>query len=348
VRDGDSGDHPDRDDAVEHRLRELSAEISATAHRAAQAAKRETHVHKESPQRSGHSRPRTASLIAVALLIAGGLITWGLSSSSTNAVNDTNPVRNGPVPTGSARTVASGVPADAFAGTPADRWPDGAAGIVVPAARPDSEFTASQVTAAYQITRKILVAANLDWPTLRGGAPTAFADLLSPQQRAYFISDLDKTGQRDGILLGSRGLVMSFAPGTTSFVTDVVKVHGSMSAGTTVFLGRTALSVKVNYLLTYAVEPPGHPADWMRIVAHKYGYVYFAQWDDPGGPLEPWVYTETSSAGGQCGMTDGYIHPAYPNGARSSVQPSGQPVNPYSMAHQPASSNNTCYRSTGT
>lgn len=342
-----SEDRGHGDDAIEHRLRELSAEISGAAHRSAQTAKRE-----KRPQRSGHGRLRTASLAAIAILAVGGLLTWRLSSSSPSALNDTSTVHNGPVPTGLASAAGPGVPAgppaDAFAGTPADHWPDGAAGIVVPAPGPAGEFTAAQVAAATQITRKILIAANLNWPTLNGGAPTAFAGLLSSQQRAYFIGNLDKTGLRNGSVLSTRGMVTSFAPGTVSFVTSVVKVYGSMSAGTAVFSGRTTLRVTVDYLFAYAVEPPGHPADWMRIVTHEYGSVYFAQWDDPGGPLEPWVETETSSAGGQCGMTDGYIHPAYPNGARSGVRPSGTPVDPYSTAVPPSSSKDACHPTTGT
>jgi hypothetical protein len=72
--------------------------------------------------------------------------------------------------------VAAGPPADPFAGTPADDWADGANGIVLPAAKPIGGFTRDQVKFAYQRTRKLLVAANLDPTTLLGGAPTAFAE----------------------------------------------------------------------------------------------------------------------------------------------------------------------------
>lgn len=219
----------------------------------------------------------------------------------------------------------------------------------MPPARSHGEFTAAQVQAAYQDTRKILIAQNLDWPTLRGGAPTAFAGLLTSQQHAFFVGGLDKIGlDKKGFPLSTRDLVMSFAPDTTSFVTTTVKVHGSMSAGAAVFSGMTALRVRVNYLFVYAVEPPGHPDDWIRIVAQDYGYVYFARWDDPGGPLKPWIETGISSAGGQCGMTDGYVHPAYPNGARSGVHPSGAPVNPYATAPPPTSNGYLCRFTTGT
>ena len=329
-------------------MRELSAEIADATRKATQANARA-----KTRRPAGNGRLRAVSIAAVALLAVGGGIAWRVSSSSSSGLNDTSTVRNGAVPTGQATRVTApavpaGPPADAFAGTPADHWADGAAGIQAPAAKPSGQFTAAQVAAATQITRKLLIAGNLDRTTLNGGAPMAFAELLTPQQRADFVDNLDKIGLRDGYTTSSRAWVVSFAPGTVSFVTSVVKVHGAMSTGTAVFAGRTALRVTVDYLFTYAIEPPGHPADWMRVVAQDYGNVYFAQWDDPGGPLEPWVNTGISHAGVQCGMTDGFVHPAYPNGARSSVRPSGPAVNPYSTAPPPTSSAGTCHPTTGT
>jgi hypothetical protein len=354
---GEPGDAGSQDDEIDRRLRELTSEISAARIREPSAAERTRAAAKREkrPPRRRRGGLFTTWVIVIAVLAAGGAVTWYHFRSSPSALNDTQPVRNGPVPSSSVSAVSSspyvaaGPPADPFSGTPADHWADGAAGIVVPSARSHGEFTAAQVQAAYQETRKILIASNLSWPTLRGGAPSAFAGLLTSQQRSYFISGLDKIGlDKQGFPLSTRDLVMSFAPHTTSFVTTVVKVHGSMSAGETVFSGKTALRVQVDYLFAYAVEPPGHPDDWMRIVAQDYGDVYFAQWDDPGGSLEPWVYFGIAPAGGQCGMSDGYVHPAYPNGARSKVQPSGSTLNPYSTAPPPTSSTYVCHPTTGT
>jgi hypothetical protein len=357
--DGEPGDAGNQDDEIDRRLRELTTEISAAsrirepsaAERARAAAKPKQR--RGSRQRRGSGGLLVSGVIAIALLAVGGAITWSHFQSSPSALNDTQPVRNGPVPSSSVSVaspyVAVGPPADPFTGTPADHWADGAAGIVVPSARSHGEFTAAQVQAAYQDTRKILIAGNLDWPTLRGGSPTAFADLLTSRQRGDFIKGLDKIGlDKQGFPLSTRDWVMSFAPRTTSFVTTVVKVHGSMSAGETVLAGRTALRVQVDYLFVYVIEPPGRPADWMRIVTQDYGDVYFAQWDDPSGPLEPWVEIGISPAGGLCGMSDGYVHPAYPTGARSKVQPSGSTLNPYSAAPPPTSSTYVCHPTTGT
>jgi hypothetical protein len=360
---GEPGDVGNQDDEIDRKLRELTAEVSAAsrihepsaAERARAAAKREKRPRRQRPPRRRRGGLFVTWVIVIAVLAAGGAITWYRFHSSPSALDDTQPVKNGPVPSSSASVVsptpyvAAGPPADPFARTPADHWADGAAGIVVPSASPHGEFTAAQVQAAYQDVRKILIAENLNWPTLRGGAPTAFADLLTSQQHDDFISGLDKIGlDKQGFPLSTRSLVMSFAPHTTSFVTTVVKVHGSMSAGTAAFSGRTALRVQVDYLFTYVIEPPGHPTDWMRIVAQDYGDVYFGQWDDPSGPLEPWVEIGISPAGGQCGMSDGYVHPAYPNGARSKVPTSGATINPYSTAPPPTSSTYVCHPTSGT
>jgi hypothetical protein len=364
---GEPGDGGDQDDEIDRKLRELTEEISAAsrihepsaAERARAAAKREKRPRRQRPprpKRPSRAGPFVAWAIAVAALAVAGAVVWYHFHPSPSALNDTQPVRNGPVPNSSASivssppNVAAGPPADPFAGSPADHWADGAAGIVVPSARSHGQFTAAQVQAAYQDTRKILIAGNLDWPTLHGGAPTAFADLLISQQRGDFIRGLDKIGRDSrGFPLSSRSWVTSFAPGTTSFVTTAVKVHGSMSAGETVFSGKTALRVQVDYLFVYVVEPPGHPDDWMRIVVQNDNTVDFAQWDDPGGPLEPWMESSAgSTAGEQCGMTDGYVHPAYPNGAQSGVRPSGAPINPYSTAPLPTSSSYVCRATTGT
>lgn len=56
----------------------------------------------------------------------------------------------------------------------------------------------------------------------------------------------------------------------------MIKVHGKMSAGIATNDGTEVLRVKVDYLFVFAVEPPGKPADWTRIIQRRYGYVDFA------------------------------------------------------------------------
>jgi hypothetical protein len=144
------------------------------------------------------------------------------------------------------------------------------------------------------------------------------------------------------------GVIASFAPGSAEFIGNVIKVHGTMSAGTAREAGGVVLAVTVDYLFAYAVEPPGRPADWMRVVDHQYGSVDFAPWDDPGGPLEPADQTIIGNAGITCGTTDGYIHPAYPSQRSSGAAQSGPAVNPYSSATSVPGGGAVCGRTSGT
>jgi hypothetical protein len=222
----------------------------------------------------------------------------------------------------------SGPPADPFAGIAPDHWANGAAGIVIPAAKPVGPFSSAQVATAYATTRKLLIAANLNPQTLRGGAPTAFAGLLAPTQRTQFLDGLNTPGTtKNGQELSTRTWVTSFAPGSAQLIGSVIKVHGSMSAAVVHESGGVVLAVSIDYIFAYPVEPPGQPDDWMRVDARQFGSFDFAQWDDPGGPLEAWDQDVDGSAGGQCGIPDGYIRPDYPSDRQPA--PSGPVINPY-------------------
>ena len=151
-----------------------------------------------------------------------------------------------------------------------------------------------------------------------------------------------------GYPLSTRKWVASFAPGSAAFIGNVIKAHGVMSARTAREAGGVVLAIQVNYLFAYAVEPPGDPSDWMRVIDHQYGSVDFAQWDDPGGPLEPWDQTIIGNAGIKCGTRDGYIHPAYPSERSSGPPQSGPAVNPYSSATSVPGGGAVCGRTSGT
>jgi hypothetical protein len=226
-----------------------------------------------------------------------------------------------------------GPPANPFLGTPAASWANGAAGIVAPAARPAGGFTAGQVAAAYATTRKLLIAADLDRQTLLGGSPTALARLLTPAQRATFLAGLGKQGvARNGYPLSTRTWVASFAPGSAELIGTVIKVHGTMSARAVTESGTAVLTVNVDYQFTYAVQSPHDPNEWTRVVIRQHGSVDFAQWDDPGGALEPWDKTVIETTGLQCGPGGGYVYPNYPADWSVDAQQTGSVIHPYSAA----------------
>jgi hypothetical protein len=237
------------------------------------------------------------------------------------------------------RNPFTGPPADPFTGTPADHWADGAAGIVVPAARPIGGYTAAQVKFAYERTRELLIAADLNRRTLLGGPPTAYANLLSKPQRTEFLAGLHKKGlDKQGASASTRAWVVSFAPGGTQLIGNVIKVHGSRmhARAAKVGGGYDVLDVDVDYIFVYPVQPPHEPTRWMRIVARSAWTVQFGDWRGAATTFEPWVqFSGGYIAGADCGTEDGYVHPDYPGGARlggqPSVTPSGTPVDPYSQ-----------------
>src|SRR5215469_4274589 len=274
------------------------------------------------------------TLSVVLAMLAGvgyGLSRFGLLPPSRNQ----GPVSNGLAPgLGPAFTAA-----DPFAGTPAEHFPSGASGIVPPAARPVGNISAAQVSAAYATTKKLLVAANLNPQTLSGGVPDSFARLLAPQLRSYFISGLGKLGiDNHGYGRSTRGWVASFAPGTTELVGGIIKVSGAMAPTTAVDSGHHVLRIEFNYLFVYPVQRPRQPSTRMRIVMRQQGNVDFAQWNDPGGPLQAWWLPGSSSgpAGARCDVHDGFIHPEFSGGPPDHVLPSGIPIDPYSQSYSPS------------
>jgi hypothetical protein len=282
-------------------------------------------------------RPRAGSGRSLLLALMIIFVIVGGSTGLHSLLQHRQP---GPSPTPPAARASASTPppaitaADPFAASPAADYADGAAGIVLPAARATGEFSAAEVAGAYLTVRKILIAANLDWPTLRGGTPAALEGLLVRQQRTWFTANLDKTGlTKAGAYRTSRVWVASFFPGSSAFAGDIVKVRGlPIRTAQAKYSGRTTLRITTDYLFVYAVESPGVPSSLVRVVARSEATVYFAQWDDPGGSLEPWIAgIQTSYAGAQCGSTDGFIHPAFPQVGPGKVRPSGAPVDPYDL-----------------
>jgi hypothetical protein len=303
--------------------------------------------------RRGRGRVGAVVFAVIVLLIGAVLIWFGYTHSAGNSGGG-QPAKGAPAGSLPPELTGTVVPIDLFAQpppdpfirTPADRWADGAAGIVTPAARPVGSFSAAQVKAAYATARAMLIAADLDPQTLRGEQPAAFARLLTRAQRATFLADLDILGlDKHGNPISTRTWVASFAPGSTDFI-GTVKVRGTMTARTVRRSGTVVLAIRVNYVFAYAIEPPNDPVDWMRVVVHEYGDIDFARWDDPGGALEPWDQAIIAWSGAMCGAGDGYIHPAYPSDQSLETSQPGPAVSPYSMTPPPHG--RVCIPTTGT
>jgi hypothetical protein len=362
--DATSGPEPAPADEFDRELRELT---EGTAGKpmfiepsAAERAKQGVALVAPAGRRGRRHGWLAAIAILVVLLLVAAALAWVDYARSAGTTGGARSAGTGPAPADTPELMGTiapfhlfvGPPADPFAGTPADHWANGAAGIVAPAARPAGAFTAKQVAAAYATARKLLIAANLDKQTLLGGPPTALAKLLTPRQRAQFLDGLNKTGvSKGGYPLSTRKWVASFAPGSAELIGTVIKVHGTMTARATTGSGTVVLVIDVNYLFAYAVQSPGDPADWTRVVDHEYGSIDFAHWDDPdaqGGALEPWDRAIIGNAGIQCGTDDGYIHPDYPSDRSVEVRPPGPAISPYSSATGIPGGGAVCGRTTGT
>jgi hypothetical protein len=249
----------------------------------------------------------------------------------------------------------TGPPADPFSGTPADDWADNSAGLVYPEGAPTGPYTRAEVEDAYVETALLLLTANLNRPVLFSGAPpTAFANLLTSRQKAWFLGGLNKKGvDKQGNPLSTRTLVMSFAPGSAQLVGDTIKVKGTMHAKAVKDSnGAYELDVDVDFTFVYPVEPPSHPDDWMRVVNEVVWTVAFADWQGAASSFAPWVTPVSGKgrvSGIVCGTGDGYWHPAYPVAANApaspSASPTGTPVDPY-VSGQPRPE--SCQAITGT
>jgi len=229
---GGAGRNQPDPDEIDRKLRELSEEIGKPRIHEPSALERMVAARQaeKKAQRKRDTRVLTALVVVFVLLAGGGVFTWlrFAPPSWLHASARTSPSAQ-PTPKVKLTTpplspvTANRPPADPFTGSPADGWAAGPAGITLPAGKAHGQYTAAQVRSAYQMTRKLLVAGNLDWPTLRGGAPTVFADLLTRQERKDFLAGLRTTAlNKDGTEKNTRTWVSSFAPGSTQFVTTVV------------------------------------------------------------------------------------------------------------------------------
>jgi hypothetical protein len=345
--------------AREAKFKELSAAERARKARAAQSRSRRTKDRPRSaprrptsPGRRGRAASLTITLGVIAALIAAAFGLSRLHLAGHSAANpDNTPVTSGATPTGlPTAQPALFNPADPFAGSPAASYADGAAGILIPTAHAVGGYSATQVRAAYATVRKILIAGHLNRTVLAGGSPAAFARLLIPQQRSWFDRNLDKQGLgRRGYARSTRTWLTAFAPGTTDLIGPVIKVHGRMTAAARGAGNSRVLSIRADYLFVYPIQQAGGAASTrMRVVARTVLTVHFATWNDPGGSLEPWLWGVSGGpAGVLCGINDGFVHPAFPGGPQSPVQPSGAPVNPYDQSIPP-STQRGCQPTTGT
>ncbi|UOB10761.1 hypothetical protein MQE23_17525 [Streptomyces sp. HP-A2021] len=214
-----------------------------------------------------------------------------------------------------------------FAGSPALRWADGEAGIVLPEAEAVGPVPKDRVEQALKLTKKLLVGANLDPKAVRGARPEAALSVLDPKQPGV----LDGLGtalrspsrKHDPVTLFSR-----FDPDEVRPVGDVIKTRGRMTfkKGT-----QGGVAVRADYTFVYPVVRADGPTEVTRTIVRRVLDVELA---DPAryqvtqGRLLLMEYDQ-EIGNSSCDVHDGYLHPEFPSSGPTGAEPSGPTTDPY-------------------
>ncbi|WP_042426994.1 SCO2583/SCO2584 N-terminal domain-containing protein [Streptacidiphilus anmyonensis] len=284
-----------------------------------------------------------AAGLVMASMNAGKIHDWAFSKAPGAAATEPAATKPAAPPLTASPTAAPPTPfADQspdlqhpFAGSPADKWPSGAAGIALPTAKPVGIFSARTVAKDEQLVKGFLTAAYLDPKTIAGAYPQAALDLLAPDSASWMRKMVDHpTPKADAIMLASR-----FDPKVAVPVGDV-RVQGEVSlAGD----GDNGLRIRTDFDFVYASHPLGSD-EVERTIARR--ILTFRFYDPnryqalPAGTV--WIENVDGYTGDQlCGFTSGYLVPYFQSSADPSssatAAPSGKPMDPYDLSTVPDS-----------
>ncbi|MEU1683678.1 hypothetical protein [Micromonospora sp. NPDC005707] len=157
-------------------------------------------------------------------------------------------------------TSASPPPAaGAFDGTPAAGFPEGAAGIALPAAKRTGPFTEKQVAAALAKVRKALVTSRLDRSFMTAGSPERLVRQFAPDTRASIRKDFAG---------GTFGTYATRLGPATHLTKHQPRVKGRVTyRATRTDDGIRMLEVTTNFVWVYALQREGvAPADSVVVV----------------------------------------------------------------------------------
>ncbi|MET7348983.1 hypothetical protein [Streptomyces mirabilis] len=227
-----------------------------------------------------------------------------------------------------------------FAGSPAERWADGAAAIVVPKATPVGTFTSAQVAAALKQAKTLLVGANLNPGTLRGERPESVLALLDPKQ-PRMLDDVNSWLRAPGKKHDPLMLFSRFDPAEVRPAGDVVKVRGrtTFKAG-----AHASVAIHMDYTFVYpliqadqaskasgATETSGASTEVARTIVRR---VLDLELLDPRkyqatpGKLSITRYDQ-DLGNTACDVYDGFLHPQFVSAAPTGAPPTGPTTDPY-------------------
>ncbi|MER7690752.1 hypothetical protein [Streptomyces sp. NPDC097610] len=235
-----------------------------------------------------------------------------------------------------------------FAGSPAERWADGAAAIVVPKATPVGTFTSAQVAAALKQAKTLLVGANLTPGTLRGERPESALAVLDPKQ-PRMLDDLNSWLRAPGKKHDPLMLFSRFDPAEVRPAGNVVKVRGR----TTFKAGEHgSVAIHMDYTFVYpliqadqaskasgAAATSGAPTEGFgggstevaRTIVRR---VLDLELLDPRkyqatpGKLSVIRYDQ-DLGNTACDVYDGFLHPQFDSAAPTGAPPTGPTTDPY-------------------
>ncbi|WP_328494464.1 hypothetical protein OHS59_18235 [Streptomyces sp. NBC_00414] len=216
-----------------------------------------------------------------------------------------------------------------FAGSPAARYADGAAGIVLPRAKAVGSFSKDQVGRALEQSRTLLVEANIDRGTLLGATPeTVFGTVLDPKQ-PDLVADLrswlrDPGEDDDPLRFFSR-----FDRDEVRLVGNVVKTRGR----TTFEAGEDgALDIHTDYTFVYALAPADPDStEVARTIVRRVIDLQVpdpAKYDVTPGRLAVVNY-DNDISNSACDVYDGFLHPRLSSAEPTGAPPSGPTTDPY-------------------
>ncbi|MFF2424274.1 hypothetical protein [Streptomyces mirabilis] len=238
-----------------------------------------------------------------------------------------------------------------FAGSPAERWADGAAAIVVPKATPVGTFTSAQVAAALKRAKTLLVGANLAPGTLRGERPESALAVLDPKQ-PRMLDDVNSWLRAPGKKHDPLMLFSRFDPAEVRPAGDVVKVRGrtTFKAG-----AHASVAIHMDYTFVYPLiqaskaskaskapgttETSGAPTEGSgggstevaRTIVRR---VLDLELLDPRkyratpGKLSITRYDQ-DLGNTACDVYDGFLHPRFDSAAPTGAPPTGPTTDPY-------------------
>ncbi|MFF9621956.1 hypothetical protein [Streptomyces griseosporeus] len=221
-----------------------------------------------------------------------------------------------------------------FAGSPAERWADGEAGIRPPAASAIGGIGKGEVEKALRQTKTLLVDANLDPATLRGSRPTEALGVIDPRQ-TDLLADLNTAlrtpdKDHDPLTLFSR-----FDPAEVRLVGTVVKTRGRMTFGPG--KEKNSVDIHADYTFVYPVVRAEQGAtEVTRTVVRRVLDIRVydtAHYQATPGRISIVRYDE-DAGNSACDVYDGFLHPQFDSAAPTGAPPTGPTVDPYDRSKE--------------